>query len=123
MRRQIGKFLPIVAIAVLVQLFAPIAASWSMSASLDPLSAVPICSSLHEEAGSSQQPSDHQPTVQDCCSICFVAHNTALADDPSNAVAIPQSYASVISWSDHAFHLAFARYDSAAQARAPPKKS
>lgn len=118
MRRQIGKFLPIFAIAVLVQLFAPIAASWAMSAALDPLASAPICANMGE-GGSQQQPSGHLPD-QNCCPLCSIAQNLALADDLGTAVATPKRYAILVAWSDGASDAASARYDSDAQARAPP---
>jgi hypothetical protein len=124
MRRQIGKFLPIVAIALLVQIFAPIAASWAMSSALDPLASVPICSGMTADEGGAQPQHDgQQPHQQTCCPLCTVAQNTALADEPDIAATIPQRYAIAVAWNDHAFVLKFARYDSVAQARAPPKIS
>ena len=54
MRRRLGKFLPIVLIAVLVQIFAPIGATWAASiAASDPLRAAVIC---HGNAASFIQP-------------------------------------------------------------------
>ena len=44
MRRRVGKFLPIVLIALMVQIFAPIGATWAASiAASDPLHAAVIC--------------------------------------------------------------------------------
>ncbi len=124
MRRRIGKFLPIVAIAILVQLFAPVAASLAMSSAFDPLASAPICSGVHsDESGAQQQPSGQQPNHQTCCPLCAVAQNGAMAAEPNTAAAIPQRYASHIAWSDRAFDLVSARRDSVAQPRAPPKSS
>ena len=54
MRRRLGKFLPIVLIAVLVQIFAPIGATWATSIALsDPLRAAAIC---HGNAASQLHP-------------------------------------------------------------------
>ena len=45
MRRRLWKFLPIVLMALAVQIFAPIGACWAASiAASDPLHAAPICS-------------------------------------------------------------------------------
>jgi len=45
MRWRMRKFLPIVLLAILVQIFAPISASWATGAALsDPLGASAICS-------------------------------------------------------------------------------
>ena len=52
MRRQFQKFLPIVLIALAVQILAPIAASWAAAiASFDPLQAAEICHSLPKSSG------------------------------------------------------------------------
>ena len=52
MRRRLRKFLPIVLIAVMVQILAPIAACWAASiAASDPLHAAVIC---HDNSASTQ---------------------------------------------------------------------
>ena len=51
MRRRLRKFLPVVLIALAVQIFAPIAACWAASiVASDPLGAAAIC---HDNAASS----------------------------------------------------------------------
>src|SRR3981081_4278161 len=90
MRRRLRKFLPIVLIALAVQIFAPIAACWAAGiVASDPLRAVTTC---HEDgtstAGGGDQPG--QPRAHDgCCSVCSVAHAGAPVDTPQKAAATP----------------------------------
>src|SRR3954471_16438488 len=84
MRRRLGKFLPIVLIAVLAQIFAPIGATWAASiAASDPLQSAVIC---HGDAAwaSSQTDQSGPPRAHDgCCSICSVVHSGAAVEAPS----------------------------------------
>jgi hypothetical protein len=121
MRRRLGKFLPIVLIAVLVQIFAPIGATWAASiAASDPLHAAVIC---HGNTASAPNPSDQtgQSRAHDgCCSVCSVVHTGAPVDIPQAAVATPYRHAERVVWLDTAPDLFSSRAGSHAQARAPP---
>jgi hypothetical protein len=121
MRRRLGKFLPIVLIAVLVQIFAPIGATWAASiAASDPLQGAVIC---HGNAGSTSSPTNQsgQHRAHDgCCSVCSVVHTGAPLDTPQAAVAIPYRQAARVAWLDTAPDLFRSRAGSHAQARAPP---
>src|SRR5882762_6636393 len=90
MRRRLGKFLPIVLIAVLVQIFAPIGATWAASiAASDPLHAAVLC---HGNAASTPGPTDQsgQHRAHDgCCSVCSVVHSGAPIDAPPTAFTTP----------------------------------
>ncbi|HEU0082718.1 MAG TPA: DUF2946 domain-containing protein [Bradyrhizobium sp.] len=118
MRRRLEKFLPIVLIALLVQIFAPIGATWAASiAASDPLHAVPIChgatTSVPEQPG---QSSAHDG----CCSVCSVVHSGAPLDAPLAAVTTPLRRAARVVWVDATPDLFRSRAGSHAQARAPP---
>src|SRR3954452_24186422 len=120
MRRRLGKFLPIVLIAVLAQIFAPIGAAWAASiAASDPLHAATIC---HGNAASVPNPSDQsgQPRAHDCCSICNVVHTGGPVGAPQDAVTTPWRHAARVTWLDAAPDLFSSRAGSHAQARAPP---
>jgi hypothetical protein len=121
MRWRLRKFLPIVLVAVTVQIFAPIAACWAASfAASDPLHAAAIC---HDNAGSGSGQTDQsgQPGAHDgCCSICSVAHTGAAAATPQLAVAIPYGPPVAVVWIDRAPDLVGSRTGSQARARAPP---
>jgi hypothetical protein len=124
MRRRLGKLLPIVLIAVLVQIFAPIGATWAASiAASDPLHAAVIC---HGNAASAPSQSDQsgQPRAHDgCCSVCSVVHTGAPVDTPQAAVATPYRQATRMVWLDATPDLFSSRAGSHAQARAPPSFS
>jgi hypothetical protein len=120
MRRRLGKFLPIVLIAVLVQIFAPISATWAASiAASDPLHAAAIC---HGNAASTPDQTDQsgQPRAHDCCSVCNVVHTGGPVAAPQAAVATPWGHAARVTWLDTAPDLFSSRAGSHAQARAPP---
>jgi hypothetical protein len=124
MRRRLGKFLPIVLIAVLVQIFAPIGATWAASiAASDPLHAAVIC---HGNAASVPNASDQtgQSRAHDgCCSVCSVVHTGVPAGTPQAAVVTPWRQAARLVWLDTAPDLFHSRAGSHAQARAPPSFS
>jgi hypothetical protein len=123
MRRRLVKFLPIVLIAVLAQIFAPIGATWAASiAASDPLRAAAIC---HGDAASVPAPSDQsgQPSAHDCCSVCNVVHTGGPVGTPQAAVAAPWRDAARVAWVDVAPDRFSSRAGSHAQARAPPSIS
>jgi hypothetical protein len=121
MRRRLRKFLPIVLIALAVQIFAPIAACWAAGiVASDPLKAATIC---HDDgtstAGGGDQPG--QPRAHDgCCSVCSVAHAGVPVNVPQTAVATPYDEPARVVWVDGARDLFGSRTGSQAQARAPP---
>jgi hypothetical protein len=121
MRRRFKKFLPIVLLALAVQILAPITACWAASiAASDPLHAAVIC---HDNAAASGQ-SDQtgQPRAHDgCCSVCSVAHAGAALDTPQAAVTTPYRQSARVVWLDRAPDLFGSRTGSHAQARAPPQ--
>src|SRR5438309_10161029 len=90
MRRRLHKFLPIVLIALTVQILAPIAACWAAGiAASDPLQGAVIC---HDTAASTSGSADQtgQPRAHDgCCSACSVAHGGAPLDAPQTTLATP----------------------------------
>jgi hypothetical protein len=121
MRRRLGKFLPIVLIAVLAQIFAPIGATWAASiAASDPLHAAVIC---HGNAASVPNDQSGQPRAHDCCSVCNVVHTGAPVDAPQAIVTTPWRHAARVAWLDTPPDLFRSRAGSHAQARAPPSFS
>ena len=123
MRRRLRKFLPIVLLALAVQILAPIAACWAaFVAASDSLQAAAIC---HDNAASSQGQGDNQPGQPDahdgCCSVCSVAHTGAPVDSPQGAaVTTPYLQSQRVVWLDRGPDLVASRTGSHAQARAPP---
>jgi hypothetical protein len=122
MRNRLTKFLPIVLIALMVQVLAPIAASWAAAmVAADRFGASDICHSLPaSDSAQSDQNTDHR-THDGACPICCVAQASASLDTPQ-AVVVTMPYREVarVVWHDQTFRLARSSIGSNAQARAPP---
>jgi Protein of unknown function (DUF2946) len=122
MRWRLAKFLPIVLIALMVQILAPIGACWAAAFAIaDPLSAVEIChSDPASSSGQTDQGGEHRGH-DGACSICCAAQASASFDTPqATAVATPYRDVARVAWRDHAPDLLQFRAGSNAQARAPP---
>jgi hypothetical protein len=122
MRRRLKNFLPIVLIALVVQIFAPIGACWAASiAASDPLAAAVIC---HGNAPSTSGQSDQtgHRAHDGCCSICSVLSTGAPVDVPqtAEAISVDRAHARVV-WFEFAPDSFGSRAGSHAQARAPPQ--
>ncbi len=122
MRRHLQKFLPIVLIALMVQVFAPIAACWAAAvAASDPLGAAAIC---HDTSGTAGQPDDQNGQHREhgsACSICCLASASASVDTPKQASPANFYRASaLVIWHDQAPDFSGTRIGSNAKARAPP---
>ena len=118
--RWLKNFLPIVLVALAVQIFAPIGACWAASiASSDPLAGAVIC---HGNAapGSGQTDQPGHRAHDGCCSVCSVLQTGAPVDVPQIAAIDIVRVAEQVAWFDFAFRLTNARAGSHAQARAPP---
>ena len=86
--RWLKNFLPIVLIALAVQIFAPIGACWSASiAASDPLAGAVIC---HGNAtpGAGQSDQTGHRAHDGCCSVCSVLQTGAPVDTPQIAAAM-----------------------------------
>ena len=125
MRRRLELFIPIVVLAVLVQLIAPIAAFRAVAyAANDPLYMASIC---HEAASSpdGQTAPDKMPQAHgECCAFCGAGHGgiIALESPPLIFVSLQRQYQQ-ISWLEAAESKPTVRVGSNAQARAPPSFS
>jgi len=122
MRRRLKNFLPIVLIALTVQIFAPIAACWAAGiAASDPLAAAVIC---HGNAGAGASQNDQNGThgtPRGCCTLCGTLHTGAPVEPPQTAAwfAFDRQVTSVV-WHELAFDPATSRSGTPEQARAPP---
>jgi len=118
--RRLKNFLPIVLIALVVQIFAPIGACWAATiAASDPLAGAVIC---HGNAapGAGQTDQTGHRAHDGCCSVCSVLQTGAPVDVPQIAAIAVDRVAERVAWLDFAFRLTNARAGSHAQARAPP---
>ena len=117
MRRRLRNFLPVVLMALAVQILAA-----SIAAS-DPLHAAAIC---HDAAATQNQSNNQtdqtgQPRAHDgCCSVCSVADVGAPVETPQTAVSAPYLQPERVLWLDRTPDLFGSRAGSHAQARAPP---
>ena len=122
MRRRLQRFLPIVLIAMAVQILAPIAACWATAVvASDPLQSVEIC---HSAPGGAPGPGDRsggQPAHDGMCAVCCALHAIPTIDTPQQtALAIPYRQTAPVVWTGFAPRYSPSRAGSNAQARAPP---
>jgi hypothetical protein len=122
MRRRLARFLPIVLIALTVQILAPIGACWAAAFAIsDPLLAGEICrSDPASVSGQTDRGGEHRGH-DGACSICCAAQASASFDAPqASAVATPYRDVARVIWRDQAEGLSQFRVRCHAQARAPP---
>src|SRR5882757_8219713 len=117
MRRRLENFIPIVLLAVLVQLFAPIAAFRVVAyAATDPLYMGSICSGMTAATDVPATPPG-TPHAHGDCAFCPGSHGGANAIDPPRPlfVSLQRSY-QLISWLEAADPVSVVRVGSNAQA-------
>jgi hypothetical protein len=120
MRRRLERFLPIVMLAMLVQIFAPVAACLAFSnAAADPLAGA-ICSHVADASASQDGQTDPQQGQANCCALCGTAHSATPTADPQGSVVAVERDVNAVVWRDIAFVLPPSAADSNAQARGPP---
>jgi Protein of unknown function (DUF2946) len=125
MRRRFQKYLPIVMVALMVQIFAPIGACWAAAvAASDPLATAEICHDSGTAAGQTGDQSGEHRGHGSACAICCLASAGASVDTPTlAAVSHPYRAIARIIWHEQAADIAALRAGSNAQARAPPFSS
>jgi hypothetical protein len=122
MRRRLEVFIPIVVLAVLVQLMAPIAAFRVVAyATTDPLYLASLCSGMTSASENPGDPAKTQHQHGDCCAFCVGSHGGAVAVDlpPPIFFSLQRSYQQV-SWLESTEAIPVFRVGSNSQARAPP---
>jgi hypothetical protein len=126
MRRRLRKYIPIVLIALVVQVFAPVAACWAAAvAASDPLRIAEICHDT-ASAAADRQGDQNGPRSEHGggCSICCLASANASIDTPSPAaLAAPYREIAGVAWHEQAVDLSAFRVGSNTQARGPPSSS
>src|SRR6266851_5653333 len=123
MRRRLEIFVPIVLLAVLVQLIAPIAAFRIVAyAATDPLYMASICTEMASSADAQTAPAKTQHDHGDCCVFCAAGHGGTIAIEPPPLIFVSlQRHYQLISWLEAADPISAGRVGSNAQARAPPQ--
>ena len=123
MRRRLEIFIPILLLAVLVQLIAPIAAfRVAAYAASDPLYMASICTGMTSSPNAQTAPGKTEHSHGDCCAFCGAGHGggtNAIAPPPLIFVNLQRNY-QLLSWLQAADPIPPLRIGSNAQARAPP---
>src|SRR5947209_9397897 len=124
MRARLQKFLPLVLLALAMQVLAPIAACLAAGPAVaDPLSAAIICHSTSEQGGLND-PTGTPTAHAGACALCCLAQAGASLDSPPQlALAIPFRHAEGVVWHTADASTVSAHRGSNAQARAPPQSS
>lgn len=124
MRARLQKFLPLVLLALAMQVLAPIAACLAAGQAVaDPLSAAVICHAASEQGGPTDQ--SGAPTAHGAaCALCCLAQASATLDSPLHAaLAIPLRHVERVVWHVADASAVAAHKGTSAQARAPPQFS
>jgi len=94
------KFLPIVLIALAVQILAPIAATWAVATTAaDRLQSAEICQSIAGAASGQSDQGGGQPAHDVACVICCVVQASASIDArQQTAFTVPYLQATHVDW-------------------------
>jgi len=124
MRAGLQKFLPVVLLALVMQVLAPIAACWAAGQAVaDPLQAAAICHSASEQGGSNDQTGTPTAHTGACALCCLAQANASFDPPPHAALSIPFRHAERVVWHDANASAVAAHKGSSAQARGPPQFS
>ncbi len=129
MRRKLRVYLPVFLMALMVQILAPIGASWAAAFRLsDPFAAfadAAICHNDGSDAGdTADQPGQTGHHIHEACALCCLAHAGASMDAPSSAAfAAPYRLLLRMVWYHAEPRLRDTRGSGHTQARAPPSDS
>jgi Protein of unknown function (DUF2946) len=117
MRARLQKFLPVVLIALAMQVLAPIAACWATGiAAGDPLQTA-IC---HSNGASNTAPDDPADAHAGACSICCLVQASASLDTPQATFVTSLRLAAPVVWYATTASVAVSHGGFNAKARAPP---
>jgi hypothetical protein len=124
MRARLQKFLPLVLLALVMQVLAPIAACLAAGQAVaDPLSAAVICHSAGEQGGLND-PAGTPVAHAGACALCCLAQVGASLDSPPHAaLSVPFRHAERVVWHAAEAFAGAAHKGTNAQARAPPQFS
>ncbi|OAE97321.1 hypothetical protein AYJ54_35035 [Bradyrhizobium centrolobii] len=123
MRARLQRLLPIVLIALAMQVLAPIAACWAADQAVaDPLKTAVICHSASEQGAGLDDQTGAPAAHAGACALCCLAQaNASLDAPPHTTFGIPFRHAESVAWRDAADRVAVSHSGSNAQARAPPQ--
>src|SRR6266702_2856759 len=118
MRARLQKFLPVVLLALVMQVLAPIAACWAAGQAVaDPLSAAVICHSASEQGGANDQTGTPTAHTGACALCCLAQANASFDSPPQAALFLPFRHAERVVWHDADASAVATHKGSSAQAR------
>ena len=124
MRARLQKFLPIVLIALAMQVLAPIAACWATGIAVtDPLQNAVICHTDGDLGAGLDDRSGAPPAHAGSCSVCCLTQANPAFGAPQTAVSTPPRHAERVVWHDAAVSVVSSHGESNARARAPPRST
>ncbi|RXG90493.1 DUF2946 domain-containing protein [Bradyrhizobium zhanjiangense] len=124
MHARLQKFLPVVLLALAMQVLAPIAACLAAGqVGVDPLSAGVICHSGGEQGGLNDQTGGPSAHAGACALCCLAQAGASLDSPPQPAFAIPSRHVESVVWHAADVSAVFTHKGSSTQARAPPRIS
>src|SRR6478735_4011197 len=121
MRARLQKFLPLVLLALAMQVLAPIAACLAAGvAGADPLQNAVICHAASEQGGANGQ-TDTPTAHGGACALCCLAQASASLDSPQTSFSTPVRIAASVVWHETDVVSFTSHRGLQAQARAPPQ--
>ena len=121
MRARLQKFLPVVLLALVMQVLAPIAACWAAGQAVaDPLGAGVICHSVSDQGAPNDQGGSTTAHGGACALCCFAQANASFDSPPHAALSAPLRHAERVVWHAADPSVLVAHMGSSAQARGPP---
>ena len=127
MRQRLQIYLPAFLLALMMQIIAPIGASWAMASALsNPLATFGGATICHAGGGETNNQSDqtsHHVHDGACALCCLVAHAGASPETPKVAIAALYRSSTAVVWHDMARDLRNTLGARHARARAPPSNS
>jgi hypothetical protein len=109
--------------AMLVQIFAPIAACRALTNATGDPTVGAICSHAVDGSISQDSPTDEQQARGACCSLCCVGSSATPTADPQASIVEVERDTNTVRWRDLIFVLPSSAVGSNAQARGPPSMS
>src|SRR3954452_15741756 len=90
MRARLQRFLPVVLLALVMQVLAPIAACWAAGQAIaDPLQSAAICHGASEQGGPSDQTGTPAAHAGACALCCLAQANASFDSPPQAATFVP----------------------------------
>ena len=124
MRARLQKFLPVVLLALVMQVLAPIAACWAAGQAVaDPLGAAVICHSVSEQGDPNDQGGSPIAHSGACALCCLAQANASLDSPPHTSLSAPLRQTERVVWHEADASAPAAHKGSSAQARGPPSIS